>query len=455
MRSFRVNLSAAEHVHGLTSRRLMHRAIGLVLVALSIPYLISGAGTANAAVVDELNLLSQLPPELLSQCQASGDEDGLVGSNRNGTFIADEQRAAMDGLVVGLILKHDSYVELCWHAVTATYDRQTPEGDFTGKRGSSHMRFWMAWSNHALCLLTKSPRYGPRYRDALHVLLPKVQKAMDYLTEYGPSQLSNDYKSPNRTLIIATAYELGARLLEGYSDPERIKRYLAEARRWIDNEFVNQKLFREADGVFKENGGYDTSYQGVATRFYYYCLMQDAECTPDAFQKGEKAGTFLSKRFLPGGLIDCTYNLRSGLGNAEGSHKKTDQRSCRLALLYYSVLFKHPEVLSYVRDMSEENDALPPVLIAPRSATGAMGTPFFLLLAFTNAGLYELDHRFRVEVADLPPGLALESHYDFSQSTGFVAIKGKPTAPGSFQVKVTPQNQFGINAPFFLTLDIQ
>jgi hypothetical protein len=433
----------------------MYPAINRLLIALSIAFLVLGEGTAHAGAPDEFNLLSQLPPELLRQCQACGDEDGLVGSNRNGLFIADEEREAMDGLVVGLILKHDSYVERCWRAVTATYDRQTPQGDFTGKRGSSHMRFWMAWSNHALYLLTKSPRYGPRYQDALHVLLPKVQRAMDYLTEYGPSQLSNDYKSPNRTLIIATAYELGARLLEGYSDSARVNRYLAEAHRWIDNEFVNQKLFREADGVFKENGGYDTSYQGVATRFYYYCLIQDPECTPDAFQKGEKAGTFLSKRFLPGGLIDCTYNLRSGLGNAEASPKKTDQRSCRLALLYYSILFNHPEVLSAVRDMSEENNGLPPVLITPRSARGVVGAPFSLSLGFTNAGLYELDPRFSVEAADLPPGLVLESHYDFTQSTGFATIKGTPSAPGSFQVKVTPQNQFGVNAPLFITLDIQ
>jgi hypothetical protein len=433
----------------------MHQTLNRLLVSLSVAFLGFCNGIARAGTLDEFNLLSQMPPELLTQCQASGDDDGLVGSNRNGLFIADEEREAMDGLVIGIILKHDSYVERCWRAVTATYDRQTPEGDFTGKRGSSHMRFWMAWSNHALYLLTKSPRYGPLYQNALHALLPKVQKAMDYLTQNGPSQLSNDYKSPNRTLIIATAYKLGARLLEDYSDPERIKRYLAEAHRWIDNEFVDQKLFREADGVFKENGGYDTSYQGVATRFYYYCLIQDPECTPDAFQKGEKAGTFLSKRFLPGGLIDCTYNLRSGLRNAEASHKKTDQRSCRLALLYYSILFNHPEVLSAVRDMREESYGLPPVLITPRSASGMAGAPFSLSLGFTNAGLYELDRRFSVAAAELPPGLVLESHYDFTQSTGFATIKGTPSAPGSFQVKVTPQNQFGVNTPFFIALDIQ
>jgi hypothetical protein len=407
------------------------------------------------AALDELKLLSQLPLDIVAQCQASPDQNGLVGNNRTGIFVADDQREAMDGLIAGLVLKHDDYVEHCWRAVTATYDRQTPEGDFTGKRGSSHMRFWMAWSNHALYLFAQSPRYGPFYKKAIQALLPKVQRAMDYLTQYGPVQLSNDYKSPNRTLIIATAYELGARLLEGYSDPERIKRYLAEAHRWIDNEFVNQKLFRVADGVFKENGGYDTSYQGVATRFYYYCLLQDAECTPDALAIGEKAGVFLSKRFLPEGTVDCTYNTRSGQGNVEGSRKKTDLRSCRFALLYYAALYDRPEALNFLRDLRIEKNELPPTLLAPLSVKASHGISLSLPLSFTNAGLTSLDPAFKVVADDLPPGLALDSQFGFSQSTGFATIEGTPREPGSFQVKIRAENRFGANTPVFITLVVE
>src|SRR5260370_35581419 len=118
----------------------------------------------------------------------------------------------MDVWVAVLVQKRENYVEGCGGAVTAAYDRQMSEGNFAGKGGQSHMRFWMAWSNHALYLLANSPRYGSRYQGAIQPLLPKVQRAMDYLTQYGPTQLSNDYNSPNRTTIIATAYELGATL---------------------------------------------------------------------------------------------------------------------------------------------------------------------------------------------------------------------------------------------------
>jgi len=114
-------------------------------------------------------------PTLLLRVRLPRMRRGLVGNNRTGVFVADEQREAMDGLVAGLALKHDNYVERCWRAVTATYDRQTPEGDFTGKGGSSHMRFWMAWSNHALYLLANSPRYGPHYQGAIQALLPKCR----------------------------------------------------------------------------------------------------------------------------------------------------------------------------------------------------------------------------------------------------------------------------------------
>jgi hypothetical protein len=119
------------------------------------------------------------------------------------------------------------------------------------------------------------------------------------------------------------------------------------------------------------------------------------------------------------------------------------------------MLFNHPEVLDAVRDMRKENDGLPPALIDSRSAKGVVRAPFSLSLGFTNGGLYTLDPRFSVEVANLPPGLALDSHYDFIQSTGFATIKGTPNAPGSFQLKVTVQNQFGANKPFFITLNVQ
>lgn len=413
------------------------------------------SAASQGSALDELKLLSQLPRDIIAQCKSSADEDGLVGSNRTGPFVADEQREAMDGLVVGLVLQHDDYVERCWRAVTATYDRQTPEGDFAGKRGSSHMRFWMAWSNHAIYLLANSPKYGPLYQERINVLRPKIEKAMDYLTQYGPIQLSNDYKSPNRTMIIATAYLLGARLLDGYADPARHRRYLAEAKRWLDNEFVNDKLFRSSDGLFTENGGYDTSYQALAARFFYYCLIQDSACTKDAFDKGEKAGAFLTSRFLPGGVIDCTYNTRSGLGNVEGSHKKTDRRSCRFALLYYSVLFHHPEALAAARDMGPEQNGLPPALLLPSSATGSAGAPFSLSLCLTNAGLDALDPQFHVEMEDLPSGLRLDPEYTFARSSAFATVRGTPGTSGPVQVRVTAHNRFGASQPMSFTINLK
>jgi hypothetical protein len=98
----------AKNAHSFTLRPLMDRAINSLLIAFSLASLALGEGAAHAGVPEEFRILSQMPPELLTQCQASADEDGLVGSNRNGLFIADEERQAMDGLVVGLVLEHDS-----------------------------------------------------------------------------------------------------------------------------------------------------------------------------------------------------------------------------------------------------------------------------------------------------------------------------------------------------------
>jgi len=135
--------------------------------------------------------------------------------------------------------------------------------------------------------------------------------------------------------------------------------------------------------------------------------------------------------------------------------QETDRRSCRFALLYYAALFTHPEVLTTARDMSEENNGLPPVLINPRSATGSVGVPFSL----------SLDLRMRDSTRSIPGspfkpltcrrGWRLTPTTVLSRALAFATIKGTPSAPGSFQVKVTAQNQFGVSTPFFITLDVQ
>ncbi len=124
-----------------------------------------------------------------------------------------------------IALQNDAYVASDWLAVPYAYSQQNAEGTFAGlSTSAAHMRFWMAWSCHALLLLQNDPHYGPMYSAQVQALLPNIALSMDYLLANGActldktkTQLMGDVLSPNRTLIIADAFFLGAELLQGYS----------------------------------------------------------------------------------------------------------------------------------------------------------------------------------------------------------------------------------------------
>src|SRR5258706_7879656 len=84
-----------------------HRAINGLIGALIVGSAVLAKAALHAGALDELQLVSQLPSDLIAQCQASAAEEGLFGNNQG----------------------------------------------------------------------------------AIQALLPKVHRAMDYLTQYGPTQL--------------------------------------------------------------------------------------------------------------------------------------------------------------------------------------------------------------------------------------------------------------------------
>jgi len=69
-----------------------HRAINGLIGALIVGSAVLVKAALPTGALDELQLVSQLPSDFIAQCQASVTEEGLVGNNRTGVFVADEQR---------------------------------------------------------------------------------------------------------------------------------------------------------------------------------------------------------------------------------------------------------------------------------------------------------------------------------------------------------------------------
>ena len=88
-----------------------HRAINGLIGALIMGSAVIAKAVSPNDALDELQFLFQLPSDLIAQCQASVAEEVLVENNRTDVFVTDEQREAMNGLVAGLVLKHDNYAE--------------------------------------------------------------------------------------------------------------------------------------------------------------------------------------------------------------------------------------------------------------------------------------------------------------------------------------------------------
>jgi hypothetical protein len=444
----------------------------ITLLTLPTLFCFATSGALGALNDPELQCLSSMPTSILQTCGSFPDAQGRQGSNKTSPFEADEQRGAMQSMTASIALQNDAYVASDWLAVPYAYSQQNPDGSFAGLSTSAfHMRFWMAWSCHALVLLLNDPHYGPMYSAQVQALLPNIALSMDYLLANGActldkkkTQLWQDFPSPNRSMIIADAFFLGAELLQNYSTPSKIAAYRAMGQSWLDNEFNNYSganLFRAVDGAFLEPGGgyngLDTSYQGLNSLFLYYWILSNNRTGQgnlvNASDLGARAGNLFVKRFQMG-AVDDTYSTRSGPNNLDGAAKTLDKSSARLALMFYSAMYNHPEVLPLAQSLGPEINGLPPNLITSSTLVGINQIPLTFPVYFTNAGVDSLDPAFQVQITGLPPGLTVGAPTFLGLSTALVLITGTPTSSGFFMAIATATNMFGANGGLSLQFNI-
>ena len=391
----------------------------LCLGACLLPVVAAQAQSPTSQTVEYTYLAnmvkdSKQAPVLALNLGTAPDTHGMVGHNKPGSdqtpkFQADEQRGAFDSMVTGIMYYGTSfftqtqcnqYVSDGMLALTNTYALQTPNGDFydtvtenadgtvTGSgsgTGCQYMRFFLAYSNHALLLLRSSPTYSAMYATQINNLLPKIKKSLDFFAANGFSQSSSspgnihtDVATPNRDLICACANGLGNLLLcNNTGSGIYTGTYMAEADKWIDNYmqkttnfFTNMRALADIDIPTyipfegnKVNGwGYDVSYTGVGLRFLSYYLLNlpgdmhlngDPQFTTpqvDPYAMVRQQGYFLSTRFfasdprkdstITGPVVDGTNSTRTGPIGGVYETKTTDEdvNSARWGLLYYDAI---------------------------------------------------------------------------------------------------------------------
>ncbi|MEM7532294.1 MAG: DUF4832 domain-containing protein [Chloroflexota bacterium] len=400
----------------------------------------------------EYNLLATLPADLINQTRGGRpDENGLVGSNIPTFQGSHYQRGAMDLMTAGIVTGNDTDVADGWRAIDAAFTRQRISGESPGNFTNEatgggdtpqDVGFWLAWLNHAVYLLEASP-YEVQYRGQIATLKPKIELAMDFMMlESSLNYIRvNDGFSPNRSLIHANAFAFGYLLLDGTTDESKRAAYLAEAQWWGDRHFDNDHLYRSLDGVFAEDGGYDSSYHGVALEKALRLYIHFPTMTHDMEDKLFRAGRWLDQRILADRTIDATYNTRAGPGNEEGTDKALDVRAIKRALIYYRLLFDEPDILTRIDGLADSDSGIsshPPIVFSSLNITGVVGLPFSYAILTSNSA--PEPNVSSITTGDLPLGLALQQNASYIKSTAYSLITGTPTVSGIYAVPITVTN---------------
>jgi hypothetical protein len=286
---------------------------------------------AASAWSQELPLLRKIPPDLMRYTGGAWpDTEGMVARNRGGFKSPEFQCGAMHAMLRAIVENNRRGVDRCWTAIDATFRYQTDKGGFSEKGcphgGPSATAFWLADLSEALLVLRES-ELGAEYKERIDGVVPKIKKAAQWLAQpnYQDRLKREDAEAPNRLMYDALAYGLAGLL----THDEELKQI---GRRFVD---VAMTRYRPDDGVFLEKGGFDSSYQAVATLKLQVWAVYFPDAKLDAAI--DRAVAWEMGRVEPDGRIDVTGNTRTGLGQERwmGREKDVNLSEVTFCLLYH------------------------------------------------------------------------------------------------------------------------
>lgn len=304
----------------------------------------------------EYELLRTLPEGLYPSLMVSEpDARGFIGYHKEQGkwYQAGYQRGGARHFFGGIIAGDRARMAAGWRAVEVTFEHQLADGGFLSvqrhnmKAHSPDDRietayFFLQALNHALLVLRDSP-FEPEYRDRVEALKPKIARATDFVLAGYDGIVKKVGHTANRLFIAAKALGMAGVLLEEerYCDAARKLAALALER-------------RDAEGVFIERDGRDSSYNAVSILMGQELALYLPSPELDAAFK--QAMVWQLTRILPSGEVLVAGNTRTGLGQETGRGgtgiKKVNTREVALALLYHGVMYNRPDVITLGRQVA-------------------------------------------------------------------------------------------------------
>ena len=269
------------------------------------------------------------------------DEKGLTGTNRAvGRWLeAGPQRGSCRGVIAAVVAGDLARADRAWKGIGLAFSRQREDGGFEAAvrpNGSSAQSggaavetayFFLQEVGRMVLVIRQSPHAG-HFLERLDALMPRLRRACAFIMAGEASIIEKSSKAVNRVIIAAKAFGTCGRVLQDEA-------LLGASRRLARHALT----LRDADGVFIEHGGRDSSYN-VVSIYFGQVLALHLEMPWFESALG-KAMEWQLGRIRPDGEVDVAGNTRTGVGKEpgfDGQPKKVNYNEVIFALLYHGIV---------------------------------------------------------------------------------------------------------------------
>jgi hypothetical protein len=271
-----------------------------------------GAFPAVAVAATPAEILGRIPAPVFDAAWVQNDRTygGLDWPNRTQWHSVQYQRFAMESLIAAAVHGSDGQVAQYFAVIETGFDHQKPDGSFEDEQAATKpvvlptaAAFFLGDVAEALLVL-RSSSLGPRYAARIQAVLPRYRAGLRYLSQ--PQSIADmqatDRYATNRQLEDAKALLLGDQLVGGDAQAH------AAGEAILDHALAEQS----PAGYFPENGGSDTSYNGVSCMLVGELTVElSSPRLPAAL---DRCISWELGPVQPDGEVEATGNTRTGPG---------------------------------------------------------------------------------------------------------------------------------------------
>jgi hypothetical protein len=328
----------------MTSVRLLCLLVVLTADAVWAP-------AATPASKTEYQLLRSIPPDRFRALIGDSRPDGrgFNGTNaRAARWIeAGTQRGSCRAVIVGVVTDDLAYADDAWRGIEETFAHQRADGGFEANdrpNGTSAKSlgnsvetayFFLQELGRAILVIRESP-HEAHFHARIVELEPKLRRATVFLSGGYDTIIPKVGHTVNRLVIAAKAFGLCGLVLNDNA-------LIAKSRKLI----ARALTLRDADGVFIENGGRDSSYNSVTILFGQVLALHLA--LPEFEAALPKAVAWQLTRIRENGEVDVAGNTRTGVGKEPsywGEPKQVNYSEVAQALTIYGLAHNDPDCLA-------------------------------------------------------------------------------------------------------------